>query len=1520
MKKLFTLFLFVCLCGWIQAQPAFPGAEGFGATATGGRGGSVYVVTNLNDSGTGSFRDAVSQSNRIVVFAVGGVININSAITVQSNTTIAGQTAPGEGIAIYGNTVAFKSNVICRYIRFHGSINMPSGNYTLSAGGVDRGMFDHVSVLWGRWDNMKLDGSSKNITFQYCLVSEAILPQKLGALFETPSEVTVHHTLWSNNKSRNPKAKANIEYVNNVVYNWGSDALVLGHSSATFNQDIIGNFFLAGPSSSAGGLITQASSTDRIYTDNNFKAVGKNGTLNGSYLTNSDLPSSATKQSARYYNTSRQPTYPVTIDNPIDAFHKVVAKVGASKNRDAVDRRLIAQVNSYGIEGALITREGDVGGQPAMISGIPAKDTNKTGIPDWWASAMGQSGPATSTWALTLRNGYREIEHYINSIVTAGAVPAEITGITPSDGKVVNYDHFTEGSVTNSQNLKIYGKATPNATVSVARVDIATPLGTTIADANGDWVYDYSAVTLSDRYYAFMACVDNAGTLSYPSAAHAVHVQTTSSLAPDILRMTTLPEKAFFGTTVPYGTVSVFIQGNNTPIATGTADGYGNWNATTNQTFSSQEYSFVASTLELSGVTTILSNPFNVNMAIPTPVVTAISPITGDQTFTQITSSQNLTFSGTSQSGNIIKLYYIFNNEVSATNVGTATADGSGNWTLSNTSVTLPEGVYTLMATADNGATPSPMSAPFIVDIDRTRPTVASIHRQSPDATSTSLSTLVYQVTFAEPVSGVTQSNFTVTRSGISMTGDISNFQQIDATTYLVTVSNASGDGTIRVDLRSSQNAILDRAGNQCSAAYTGGQTYTMRFVGSGVWSTDQDGDWIDKEMWEDEALADGVGATADFSQIDVTEQTVVSLTKPINLGRFIIADADEESAGTWRIATTSPNNIITLGYSGTTVPEIKVNYDNDDTGNDYNKSAKGRNYPATIEAPLQSSRGFRKTGWGTLQLNGANNISGAITVEQGTLRLGTGGVLNLNAGMTLSEAGCAFYVNGGTFSTNSTFTMDFASESKLVVSAGKADFKQIVSGNSRNGEIIISGGTMTADEVMIKRNSDGSISWSSGFLVSGGSATIGTLGLGTDNSWGVGRVTGGKLTVTNVLYIAYQSSGGRGGGLRVSAGELVVSGNDGIILSRKRGSNANNVASLEITGGTVTTKRLALGYDSSVNAGSATLTMSGNNSSLYLGSGGLVRPGASSGFTATVTLSGGTLGADENWTTTVPLALGGNITIKAANASNVARNITLGGVISGSSRGFTKTGTGTLTLTANNTYGGTTTLSAGILRVGNGGTTGRINGAINVQANAILAGSGIANGTVTVAANGVVHSGAETTSPTTLTINNLTLNSAILRFNLYQGDACDKINLTGTLTASGTNTIDITELISGTYNLGKLSELSGATVTLNGQPINSDIATATLSVTDGNLYLTIENYTGVQTHNINNTLKAWLQNGTLNVSGLITGELWKVYSTSGTLLYQAIAVNEQESISINLPSEIYIVVQGLQSIKVSEK
>ena len=1510
MKKLFIL-LFICLCGCIQAQiAAFPGAEGFGAVATGGRGGNVYVVTNLNDAGAGSFRDAVSQPNRIVVFAVGGVIHINSAITVQSNITIAGQTAPGEGIAIYGNTVAFRSNVICRYLRLHGSINMPSSNYTLSAGGVDKGMFDHVSVLWGRWDNMKLDNNSTNITFQYCLIGEAILPQKLGALFELPSNVSVHHTLWLNNKSRNPKAKAYIEYVNNVVYNWGSDAFVLGHSSANCYQDIIGNYFLAGPESSATGIITQGGSNDHVYQTGNYLSPNKNGTLAGRDVTNSDVRS-ATIQSSRYFTGTRAPAFPITVDPAATAFQKVIAKAGASKRRDFCDIRLINQVKSYGTQGKLITREGDVGGQPSMLGGIPANDSNGTGIPDWWAEAMGFGSAATSAWSKTLRDGYMELEHYINAIATAGVPEAEITGIIPASGTVSD-DPFTDGCTTGSQTIHIRGTAAAGANVEVSRVDIGV-LGSVTTDASGDWIYDYTGTSLPERYYAFTARVKRAdNSLSYSSAAYAVRVKTTPSAPPVISRMTVDPSKTFSGTTDPYATVNVFIQGNSTSIATGVADGYGNWNATTTGTFASQVYTFVAEATDLAGITTSPSNPpFRVDMSIPTPVFTRITPVTGEADYPQITGSRNLTFYGTAEPNAGVKVYYLLNDSPTSLTVGNVTADASGNWTLDYSATTLAEGLYTLMATVDFGSTPSPMSAPFIVDVDLTRPVVSSIRRHDPETESTSASTLVYRVTFAEPVVGVAQNNFSVARSGSGMAGNITGFAKIDDSTYDVTVTDAAGDGSIRVNLSANLSSIQDLAGNPCNASYTSGQAYTMRYAGSGVWITEENGEWNDPEVWDDNAIANGSGATADFSTVDIEGQTVVTLDSPVSLGRMIFGDADEESAGSWRV---TGNGAISLANPTGVAPEIKVNYDNDDTGLDYNKANKGRNYPAIIESTLNSNSGLSKTGWGTLELRNIGTFSGQVTVSQGYLKIGPGAELHLSTELACPVAGSGLLIAGGTFSTTANVSLNFSSYSLIEVSGGRADFNRIVPGNNRNGTIRVSGGDMTANELNLQRSSDASIDWSTGVFISGGTATIGVLGLGTNNSWATATLSGGKLTVTDAFYIGYQATGGRGGGVRVTGGELVATGSTGIVLSRKHSNgNANNVASLAITGGTVTAKRIALGYNSEVNAGSATLSLSGSNSSLYLGSGGLVRPGASSGFSATVTLSGGTLGADEDWTTTVPLPLGGNITIKAADASNAAHNITLGGVISGS-YGFTKTGAGMLTLTATNSYTGTTTVSEGILRIGDGGTTGRINNAINVQANAILAGSATANGSVSVAGDGIVHPGATASVPTTLTINNLTLHSGILRFNLYPNDACDRIHLTGTLTADGTNRIDVTTLIPGTYNLGsRITALSAATVSLNGQTVDEDAATLSVSGTD--LWLTIAD--PVLSINLPavHPLKAWKQNGMLHVSGLIAGKLWRVYNISGMLLYQGIAGSDTENID-GFPAGMYMVMQEGHCIK----
>jgi hypothetical protein len=140
-----------------QAQQlAFPGAEGFGRFAIGGRGGSVYHVTNLNDAGEGSFRDAVSKPGRTVVFDVSGVIKIGGKIAVSPRITIAGQTAPKEGITIYGNSVSFKDSTIVRYMRFRGSINMSKGSCTVVADDLNDIIFDHVSIEWGRWDNLHI--------------------------------------------------------------------------------------------------------------------------------------------------------------------------------------------------------------------------------------------------------------------------------------------------------------------------------------------------------------------------------------------------------------------------------------------------------------------------------------------------------------------------------------------------------------------------------------------------------------------------------------------------------------------------------------------------------------------------------------------------------------------------------------------------------------------------------------------------------------------------------------------------------------------------------------------------------------------------------------------------------------------------------------------------------------------------------------------------------------------------------------------------------------------------------------------------------------------------------------------------------------------------------------------------------------------------------------------------------------------------------------------------------------------
>ena len=400
------------MCAQANSQQlAFPGAEGFGAYATGGRGGTVVHVTNLNASGPGSLADAVSQPNRTVVFDVGGVIDITGQnLTIASNLTIAGQTAPGEGITIYGGRVIMSnsSNVIIRYIRMRGSISMPEDKCTLTMDYCDNVILDHCSISWGRWDNVHIKDAN-NITYQNCIISEGIEPQRFGAITDGTRNWTISHCLWTNNKSRNPKMKCYLQYYNNVVYNYGI-GIVGGHSAADNYQDVMNNYFITGPSSgSSNKYFDQWTETDHLYSTGNYTDDNRDGKLNGRLITD--------------YNGAtpmQQPNLkcqaPMNLEPAEDAFYAVMEHAGASRVRDSHDLRIIEQLASLGTKGAFIANEQDVGGIGTLAGADAPADSDGDGMPDEWEKANGTDPDKADANGDADGNGYTNIEDYVNSL------------------------------------------------------------------------------------------------------------------------------------------------------------------------------------------------------------------------------------------------------------------------------------------------------------------------------------------------------------------------------------------------------------------------------------------------------------------------------------------------------------------------------------------------------------------------------------------------------------------------------------------------------------------------------------------------------------------------------------------------------------------------------------------------------------------------------------------------------------------------------------------------------------------------------------------------------------------------------------------------------------------------------------------------------------------------------------------------------------------------------------------------
>jgi autotransporter-associated beta strand protein len=411
---------------------AFPGALGFGSIVTGGRGKPVYHVTTLADSGTGSFRDAVSVSGRMIVFDVGGYISLNSAVSAKGNLTIAGQTAPGGGIGIKGGEVSFagQANIICRYLRIRpGSDTASTEDDAVSLYQAKNAIFDHCSIEFAPWNNIDGVGDSThvitNITFQNCIIADPT-GQQFGCHSESVGGTwSWFYNMFVNSHNRNPLAKANTVFVNNVEYNCSAGYTT--HTSTPFKHDIVNNYFIYGPASGGDFPWYQIDNNQSMYFTGNQRDSSLDGVLNGS--STSPLPGyqgGGTILSAPWSPwVTNVPVY-----TPQTAFRSAISRAGTLP-LDELDSLIVNQVKTLGSGssgtgagtagpgGGLYTSQAQTGlennGYGTITGGAPPVDSDGDGMPDFWETAvtgLDPNNPNDST-NLTL-SGYTQLELYLN--------------------------------------------------------------------------------------------------------------------------------------------------------------------------------------------------------------------------------------------------------------------------------------------------------------------------------------------------------------------------------------------------------------------------------------------------------------------------------------------------------------------------------------------------------------------------------------------------------------------------------------------------------------------------------------------------------------------------------------------------------------------------------------------------------------------------------------------------------------------------------------------------------------------------------------------------------------------------------------------------------------------------------------------------------------------------------------------------------------------------------------------------
>ncbi|MCX2680001.1 pectate lyase [Galbibacter sp. EGI 63066] len=436
---------------------AFPGAEGFGRNATGGRGGKVLFVTNLNDSGEGSFRAAINQAGpRYIIFKVSGNIELKSRLVVANgDVTIAGQTAPGDGICIKDYPVVIDAdNVIMRFLRFR------MGDETAQEADALEGRFhnniiiDHCSLSWST-DETATFYSNEDTTLQWCFITESLInsvhdkgAHGYGGIWGG-RRASFHHNLLAHHDSRNPRLGERaqedfaltdlVDLRNNVIYNWQGNSAYGGEA---MNINIVNCYYKPGPATTKSERIIaidkSLDETSPVYDIWGKFYIDGNYVEGSTRATNDNWEYGVYNQFHSKYGTVSEEdkaamrlSEPLDIKNNVtthtaqDAYEKVLTYGGASLKRDAIDARIVDEVHngSYTYEGSngsnngIIDTQTDVGGWTTLESLDPPTDTSSDGMPDDWKTEMKMDPDASNPNGNELSTAYDNIEVYINSLV-----------------------------------------------------------------------------------------------------------------------------------------------------------------------------------------------------------------------------------------------------------------------------------------------------------------------------------------------------------------------------------------------------------------------------------------------------------------------------------------------------------------------------------------------------------------------------------------------------------------------------------------------------------------------------------------------------------------------------------------------------------------------------------------------------------------------------------------------------------------------------------------------------------------------------------------------------------------------------------------------------------------------------------------------------------------------------------------------------------------------------------------------